>query len=151
MPKPELIALYKHWIRVDSMKYVLLQKDEAIPELKGLPQELREFALIATSVPKLETLYGLLYVVIEGYRELGCSYPKVDELLVREDYVDALRRFRNAVFHYQKQPINEKLLGFLEAAESEKWIQQLHSAFEEFLLSVLPIEEMAKKYSGNGT
>ncbi len=41
----------------------------------------------------IEVFYGLIYVVIEGYRELGFKYEKVDVLLEQSQYVHRLRRF----------------------------------------------------------
>ncbi len=61
------------------------------------------------------------------------------------DFIDALRLFRNATFHYQKEPIPEKALKFLETTDSEKWIQDLHIAFRQFFEQQLPILETIEK------
>jgi len=90
----------------------------------------------------IQVYYALLYVVIEGYRELGYEDERLDQALSDEEKVGALRRLRNAMFHFQKNPLNEKLLGFLTAENSEHWIRELNEAFDQFFSKLLPIEEM---------
>ncbi|WP_282110066.1 hypothetical protein [Shewanella algicola] len=138
----ELISLHKHWLNADAVKEVVATK---IGGDHSLPDGLAEFAELHSSFARLSVFYGLIYVVIEGYRELKCANPKVDELLSQEDFVDALRLFRNSTFHYQKNPIPEKVLKFLEFPESENWIRALHLAFKRFFEAVLPIQEMMDK------
>ncbi|GKW49138.1 hypothetical protein [Halomonas sp. NCCP-2165] len=84
-------------------------------------------------------------MVVEGCRELKCVNQKVDELLSQENFVDALRLFRNATFHYQKFPIPEKAMKFLELPESEHWVRELHKAFKMFFEAELPIKEALDK------
>ena len=45
--------------------------------------------------------YGGLYVVIEGWKELGLSDPHVDDLL-RSSNVELLKRYRHGTFHFQR-------------------------------------------------
>ena len=90
---------------------------------------------------RLSVWYALLYVVIEGFKELKLSHPEVDDLLKNEELVDSLRLFRNAVFHYQKDPITEKLLKFLAEKNSEYWIMDINKALEKFFLESLPINQ----------
>ncbi|MGU5717584.1 hypothetical protein [Aeromonas taiwanensis] len=135
----KLISLHKHWLNADAVKEVVTTK---IGGDHGLPVGLTEFAEIHSSFARLAVLYGLIYVVIEGYKELKCTNPKVDELLSQEYLVDALRLFRNSTFHFQKDPIPEKVMKFLELTESEHWIRALHLAFKQFFEVELPIKEM---------
>ena len=134
----ELVSLHKHWLNADSLAKVV---DMKIGNTDELPEELAEFAEMFSSFARLSVLYGLVYVVIEGYKELGCSHDKVDELLAKEDFVDALRLFRNSTFHYQKKAVPDKLMKFLNLAESEVWIRKLHHSFKIFFEDSLPIEE----------
>ncbi len=96
---------------------------------------------MASMFARLSVWYALLYVVVEGFRELNLSHPEVDELLKNEECVDCLRLFRNATFHYQNDPLTEKTLKFLEAKDSENWIRALNKALEKFFLQNLPIEQ----------
>lgn len=77
---------------------------------------------------------------------MGYKFESLDALLEKDEYVDQLRRFRNAIFHFQKHPINEKLLDFLEAEDSEYWIRALHKEFELFFLQTLPIKEQMNAF-----
>ena len=138
----KLVSLHKHWINADSIKQVVTTK---IGGNSGLPDELSNLAEMHSSFSRLSVLYGLIYVVIEGYQELNCKDENVDSLLEKEDFVDALRLFRNATFHYQKKAIPEKVLKFLELKESETWIENLHVAFKLYFEKTLPIKEMLDK------
>ncbi|OAI09012.1 hypothetical protein A1353_05450 [Methylomonas methanica] len=142
-PSKELVALHKHWCIADSIKQVVLAP---LPEIsrqtttKRLPDDLAAFAESHSRFMRLQIWYALLYVVIEGYRALDHKSVEVEKLLSNEEMVNALRLFRNAVFHYQKDPLTEKLLVFLDAKESEIWIWHLNSALKKHLEFLLPIE-----------
>lgn len=51
--------------------------------------------------------YACLYVLIEGWLQLKLSDPEVDALLESPN-VDLLERFRNGVFHYQRDYWDER-------------------------------------------
>jgi hypothetical protein len=138
----KLVSLHKHWLNADAVKQVVTQK---ICKDSNIPIDLINLAEIHSSFARLSVLYGLIYVVIEGYTELKYSNNKVDGLLAKDDFVDALRLFRNSIFHFQKQPIPEKVLKFLELNESEVWIRELHNAFRQFFEDELPIKEMLEE------
>lgn len=140
----KLVALHKHWCNADAIKQFI-----CTPILKGskeaekirLPKSIVQLGEMHSSFIRLQVWYALLYVVIEGYIELKQSNTDVDSLLTNKEMVAALLRFRNAVFHYQKDPINEKLLKFLEAKDSELWIKQLNDAFEAYFESIFHIKK----------
>ena len=98
----------------------------------------------------MSVFYALEYVVIEGYKELKLTDKKIDELLQQENMVDYLRLFRNATFHYQSDPFSEKLIKFLETPESERWIKQIHSAFDVFFTEALGLKEVIKNLLSSG-
>lgn len=140
----KLISLHKHWLNADALEHVIAIK---MGGTSDLPNNLLNLAEIHSSFARLSVLYGLIYVVIEGYEELKCQDLEVDTLLARKDFVDALRLFRNATFHYQKHAISEKALQFLELKESEIWIRKLHLAFKKYFEKILPIKEMMKLWT----
>ena len=139
----KLVALHKYWINADAIKQVVMTKIGS--ETSNLPNEITKLAELHSSFAKLSVLYGLIYVVIEGYQELKYTNEQIDTLLAQNDFVDALRLFRNATFHYQKKPISEKALKFLELKESETWIRELHIAFKLFFEKELPMKEILEK------
>lgn len=89
--------------------------------------------------------------LLKGTGNSDSSTKKIDILLEQEAYVEHLRRFRNAVFHYQKDPLNLKLLNFLDAKDSEIWIKTLYRAFEEFFQDTLHINEQLTRMGWNDT
>lgn len=99
---------------------------------------------------RLEVLYALTFVVIEGYRELNLQDPIIDKLLAISPYADQLRRFRNGVFHYQTDPFGRKLMDFMTAKESETWMLDLHKVFQQFFLKTLPIQEKLDEMGWKG-
>ena len=70
--------------------------------------------------PDLNTLFlfqsywfSSLYVVIEGWNELGLSDPDIDQLIDCPS-VDLLRRHRNGTFHFQKEYFAARFMNFIE-------------------------------------
>ena len=129
-----LLTLYGHWCTADSVRSAILHHGHArrSPDLKmRLSQELYEVAMFHSALMRVQVFYALEYVVIDGYRELGDHAASIDALLT-QDYVNNLRRIRNAVFHYQVEPLHPKLRALLEQPESERWINTLHTAFGSY-------------------
>lgn len=140
----KLVSLHRHWINADAVKQVVSTQ---VGEDSNLPDRIRELAEMHSSFARLSVLYGLIFVVVEGYKELNFTHERVDSLLAKEDFVDALRLFRNATFHYQKQAIPEKAMKFLELKESESWIKELHLSFKLFFEEALSIKEVMDELS----
>src|SRR5665648_392807 len=100
-------ALHKHWCTADSVDYHLRRSvgsPETLP--KDVPKALADVAVQMSVFMAIGVWYSLLQVVVEGYKELDYQDNRIDGLLSQEEYVDALRRFRNATFHYQEDPIS---------------------------------------------
>lgn len=127
----ELVSLHKHWISADAVKQVIYS-GVTWEKSNHMPDDLIEYARVHSAFARISVMYGLIYVVIEGYRELKLSDVRINKLLSEESYVGMLRRFRNSTFHYQKDPVSQKELEFLDADGSEIWIKELHDAFSDF-------------------
>lgn len=140
----ELAALYKHWCIADSVKQ-FITAEVAIPAKHELPDAFVQLGQLHSSFMRLSVWYSLLYVVVEGYKELKLSDPKVDEYLQKLEYIEALRRFRNAMFHYQADPFSGKLMEFLQLQDATDWVRGLNKALEDYLQNLLPIEETIKR------
>ena len=148
MTEPKQIALYRHWCRANAIRYVLFKERS---EVSPTPDKLTQTAELFSRILRLEVFYALVYVVIEGYKELGCKYDKVDTLLEQSEYVERLRRFRNAVFHYQDDLINQKMLEFVDTPDSENWLKNLNEAFQQFFLDTLPLKEQLVRMGWKNT
>jgi hypothetical protein len=125
----EVLNLYKYFIWADSMK-------TAYENL--LDQYTREIIPPA----KFEAGYNLfisywfggLYVVIEGWQELNLKDKEIDSLL-KSPNVNLLRRYRNGVFHFQRDYFDERFMGFLRDGVSRiEWMQVLHGEFKRFFV-----------------
>ena len=82
-----------------------------------------------TPVPP-QYFLAALYVVAEGFQKLRLPDAKISGLL-ESSHLRLLKRFRNAVFHYQKKRVNEKLLGVL-SKDCLEWVKELHSEFQRW-------------------
>ena len=81
----------------------------------------------------MQIWYGMLYVVVEGWRELGLVDDEIDALSKNSEYVTKLRNFRNAVFHYQKRlPLKQE--GLFAELPMLLWLTDLSEAFQRRLL-----------------
>lgn len=129
----QLVALHKHWITADSVNYHLRRSAgmEGVDDA-GLPKAFEDMAKAMTMFSALGVWYSLLQVVVEGYFELKLRDEKLDEILSNSDNVKALRRFRNATFHYQEDPLSQKIMEFILSDGSEVWIKDLDRAFKSF-------------------
>lgn len=136
----ELIALHKHWCIADAVKQ-FISADVTGKGIEEYPEWFMNLGNTFSKFYRLSVWYSLLYVVVEGFRELKLTSPEVDELLKNAEYVDCLRLFRNATFHFQKDPLTEKTLKFLEAKDSEKWIRDLNNALQKYFLETLAIKD----------
>jgi hypothetical protein len=135
MKMKSVTSLYVHWCTADTVKQFIAVPlpdsakggmESAVP--KALAEAIEQFSMFT----RLQVWYALLYVVVEGYKELQDQDAGVDELLADKEMVESMRRFRNALFHPQEDPLSEKLLGFLVRPDSEIWPRKLNAAFKRY-------------------
>ena len=78
--------------------------------------------------------YAGLYVVIEGWGNLNLSDPAIDGLLESPN-VQLLKRYRNGVFHFQKNYFDERFLTLIRDGEDVvTWICSLREELSRFFL-----------------
>jgi hypothetical protein len=95
----ELKALHVYYLRASAAREDMLAKaKDAIPKDDGSV----DLLAIMECDRRMSVFYGLVYVVVEGFRGLGLSDPKLD-MLFTDPLLEKLRRYRNAIFHFQKQ------------------------------------------------
>lgn len=139
-----MISLHKHWLVADSIKERVEKKID-VPKGERLPTDLAKAAQLFSDFSALSVFYSLIYVVIEGYKELNFQDHKIDELLANEDNVSKLRRFRNGIFHFQQDPVPAKVSDFLLTKDSEDWIKQLHLSFNAWFVRELALEDVMEQ------
>ena len=97
------VRLHNHWLNADAvneaMKIYRKKLDES-PDVPNVPKEISDLGTNGLFFNVLKVYYSLIYVVIEGYKELKLSDDKIDELLADDEKVQLLRRFRNRIFHF---------------------------------------------------
>lgn len=75
-----------------------------------------------------------LYVVIEGWKNLKFSDPRIDKLLtIYDDYVLTIKRCRNAVYHYQEDVVDQRVEKAVSDQEIFTWAGGLLDEFIKFL------------------
>jgi hypothetical protein len=123
---PGIMALQRYFLWADRMREHLEKLIAGGPPRDGL-----EAAMVLYSHPYMSYFYGGMYVLIEGWRELGLADPEIDELL-NSPNVELLRRHRNGAFHFQKDYFDDRFIGFVEAEDSAAWIRALGNAFSRW-------------------
>ncbi|NPC42939.1 hypothetical protein [Nocardioides sp. zg-1230] len=123
----ELLALHGYFLNASFLRDVFMrrvrraQSSEAIDPVTFMDDQI-----------SMSLWYATLYVVIEGWRQAKLADPDVDALLA-DNHADRLRRFRNQVFHYQREYDNPRLLDFLgeddaDAKAATDWVRRTHAA-----------------------
>jgi hypothetical protein len=146
-----LAALYKQWVIADAIRVAIGHTPRGAEEAATkFGPSLVSAALQQSTMARLEVWYALLYVVVEGYKELGYRFESLDSLLAAGEYMEPFRRFRNATFHYQEDPFSAKLVDFLAMDGSEHWVKEVNKRLEAFFTATLPIDEMLQTLGGEG-
>ena len=145
--KLEVITLYRYFACAAHMRD-LFRREVSEDWLQIRIADMSDLLDFFYSAPGIYLMYSYsgIYLVIEGWKDLKLSDPKIDSLLDCP-FVDRLRLFRNATFHYQKDPISWKHLQFFgtEEEQTEKWLDSLYSELERFFReNTLPIPRELK-------
>lgn len=145
-PKFELVrSLHDHWYTADCI-YVCIKSI-----YKKNTSKFRRFLRKNATLDIIDdyfllnvqcVFYALWYVVIEGYREINLPDSDIEKLLENEKAVELLRRFRNGIFHYQKNIDSPKVSEFLADGENIKWLGRLGKAFKAYFRRHLKYEEL---------
>ena len=131
---PPIVCLHRHFCAAARIRdeYTRVLRT---PEHEEKRRTLNEwmFAVYLHSGPPavLYYWYGALFVVKEGYDELRLSDSQVDALLAVGANVEALRRCRNGVFHFQKTYFDERFLGLMRQPNFVRWVYDLTDTFRQ--------------------
>jgi len=118
-------SLHRYFIWANRMR---IHFYDLVPKVANNPEQDRFSAEAIEADLYMSFWYGELYVVIEGWRELGLSDPAVDSLLASPN-VDLLRRYRNGAFHFQKTYFDERFLEFIrDGKDAAAWVSDLNRA-----------------------
>jgi hypothetical protein len=120
-----ILSLHRYWIWADFHKESMRGQRQRLEAAQGAERAAIEF----DGIIALSFLYASLFVVVEGWRELRLADDEIDAYLASEN-TDLLRRFRNGVFHFQRDFDDPRFMEFLDEADDPvEWARSLHAAF----------------------
>lgn len=124
---------YLHWSDMHFHQYFGGSEEELFKE--DHPTTMRTFAIISQWLASL-------YVVLEGWKELNDKDYRIDKILnISKKYPDLLRRYRNAVYHYQPKLFDRRFSEFTkEGIAPLLWASSLELEFQRYFW------EWPKKY-----
>lgn len=122
--------IWQNRMRVEFENVLTDAAERGVPVTSGSDEEIHAFMWMSY-------WYAGLYVVVEGWRELDLRDPEVDQLLASAN-VEPLRRYRNGVFHFQRQYFDERFVGLLADGENVvNWVRSLNQALGRVFLERL--------------
>ena len=128
----EVFTLHRYFIWANRMR---THFDSLLSERANRSDPEKKFDI--ESFLYMSYWYGGLFVVIEGWQELGLKDPLIDPLLLSNN-VALLRRYRNGVFHFQRTYFDNRFVEFMRDGENcVVWVRQLNNEFGRFFLSWL--------------
>jgi hypothetical protein len=139
----EIMALHRYYVHTTLMKQRFeeeLAKGEYIVD--GHEDPIKNFILTGLNLgvmpvgTYMEYWYGGLYVVCEGWKDIGLSDPAVDALLA-DPKIEALRRFRNAAFHFQRDYLSQKKNDFVSTDGSVPYIREVSKELDRWFLEYI--------------
>ncbi|MEI1280624.1 hypothetical protein V6Z05_19995 [Leptospira venezuelensis] len=124
-------SLHKYFIHSDRMRILF----ENILKDRIKSGETPSFGeLMITDFIYLNFWYSSLYVIVEGWMEHKLEDKTINDLL-KSPNLEKLRRFRNGVFHYQKDYFDSRFMDFIRSDENPvDWVRRLHKAFSDWFL-----------------
>jgi hypothetical protein len=138
-----LFSLYRYFEWADDMRRLYLELlfkslgqlrsavsvEEAVEVVRRDPTIGRLVITNLYAFPYMSYYYGGMYVVIEAWQKRKLyADPDIDSLL-RSPFVDALREYRNASFHFSTEYFDSRMQAFVKELATEVWLGDLHAAF----------------------
>ena len=127
-------TLHRYYIWANAMRVHMEPKVSIYAEqLKSNPSDLMTTEGIE-SLMYMGYWYGGLYVVVEGWKQLKLGDSEIDALLLSPN-VNLLKKYRNGVFHFQKDYFDQRFIGFMQDGQNVvQWVHQLSRAFGRYFL-----------------
>jgi len=127
-------AQYLHWSDINFNRYVCSDDEDSSYNISIALQ-----------------WFASEYVVIDGWKEIQHHDTLIDDFVrLNASDIELLRRARNAVYHFQKNPLDDKLMDFSHAYSKNGWLVDLHMAFLNYLRnypeSVYPFKERKDEF-----
>lgn len=112
---------YLHWAHLQFERFVELSEEAEMP----------------VRIAAVSHWLAAEYVALEGWRALGVTGSPVSTLLqLYPEHCETLRRCRNAVYHFQNQLLDPRIIKCLQNEDEElTWAVALHEEFQRFLVA----------------
>lgn len=112
---------YLHWAQLQFEQFLAIEEDVEPARLWGIASH----------------WLAAEFVVLEGWRELGARDARIEALLaLYPENCETLRRCRNAVYHFQKSILDQRIVDFITGEKEELfWASALHTEFQRFLVA----------------
>lgn len=122
---------YVHWSQMQFAHYQNFDEESSEAEFIGA----------------LAHWLASVYVAAEGWHELGLSDSTISNLITKyDDVYQLMRRFRNAVYHFQPKPLSVKLTDFLAPeTEGDPFARALLFELKRFLVSSVPDDSIGEE------
>ncbi len=129
-PDDPINILHRYFIWANRMR---VHFDDILG--KHMNNEIDEHGIEIEWMIYMSVWYGLLYVVVEGWKDLKLKDDAID-MLLKSKNTDLLRHYRNATFHYpRKHEYNDKRFeNFYKETSTVEWIRKLNSELGRFFL-----------------
>ena len=121
----EILTLHRYFISANRMK-------KHFEELKPAVSQEKLDSFIEPMI-YMSFWYAGLFVVIEGWRELGLTDSRIDNLL-QSPNVELLRRYRNGAFHFQPEYFDARFIDFIKEPGTVQWVRELNENFGRWFL-----------------
>jgi hypothetical protein len=110
---------YLHWAELQFRRYLACEEGTGTSEVLGSAAH----------------WLAAEYVVQEGWREIGASDEAIERvLMLYPEHSDILRRCRNAVYHFQKEVLDKRILHCItDDSEELSVAAALHFEFQRYL------------------
>jgi hypothetical protein len=131
-----LLVLRNHWLTAEAV-FDYVEADLVGPT----PTFRKVFEDRSRMYRTMEVWVALIYVLIEGYADLNVRDERIDALLIHTERVSALRRFRNALFHPQRELYGKKFTDFMFTEGNDIWCVAVNAAFRAFFAREVPMAE----------
>jgi hypothetical protein len=125
----EILTLHRYYIWANKFR---TRFDQTLT-IRGAPEPDSLIWFADDTGLFLSYWYAALYVVVEGWKELGCQDAEVDSLLSSPN-VELLKRYRNGVCHFQRTYLDQRFLEITTSPDSVQWVRNLNTTLGRFFL-----------------
>lgn len=143
--KQAVQSLHKYFIWANRMREHFYK---LVPVVANAPTQDRFSTEAIEAELYMNFWYGELHVVIEGWQELGLSDPIVDGLLDSPN-LELLKRYRNGVFHFQKDYFDDRFIDFMtKGRDTASWVFDVNDAIGTYFLTRFAKERTQRSSPG---